>query len=303
MGRLGSCWGAATATEVHSNHKPCRHLGNEDPTLDAGCEPNAGRDSISASDESGTTSTWTEVQGLQMHARRAITAPAPGAASIILVHGLGVSSRYMIPTLRLLSAAWDVTAPDLPGFGLSDRPRHTFTLAELASRLADWMSAVGLARAVLLGNSLGCQVITTLASVHPERVRAAVLVGPTMDPSAASPARELARLLLDGPRERPSEAWLALGDYRRAGTRRIWQTLVEALGAPVADQLRSMQMPTLVVRGGRDPIVSASWAQQVADLLPAGRLVVLPDAPHAANYSAADALVSAVVPFLHGLPP
>jgi len=149
-----------------------------------------------------------------------------------------------------------VFAPDLPGFGHSTKPPHTLSLAELAESLADWMSATGLDRAVLLGNSLGCQVITTFAQHHPHRLSRAVLVGPTFDPQTSSPWRDGRRLLLDAPRERPSETPLAVADYWRAGPRRIWATLTEALHSPVQTQLTDLKVPTLVVRGGRDPIVS-----------------------------------------------
>jgi len=51
------------------------------------------------------------------------------------------------------------------GFGHSTKPPHTLSLAELAESLADWMSATGLDRAVLLGNSLGCQRLPTSCAV------------------------------------------------------------------------------------------------------------------------------------------
>lgn len=248
------------------------------------------------------SSDWTWVKGRRMHARCARTAATSASTPIVLVHGLGVSSRYMLPTLRTLAPRWDVLAPDLPGFGLSDKPARTLTLVELARALSDWMDHNGLRQAVLLGNSLGCQVISTMAASQPERVRAAVLVGPTMDPTARRPLPAFARLLLDAPRERLSELPLAVTDYHRAGTRRIWQTFQDAVRAPVAEQLRAMHMPTLVVRGSRDPIVSQAWAQQVRDVLPDGRLVVIEGAPHAVNYSAPTALVQAVEEFLGTLP-
>ncbi len=68
-----------------------------------------------------------------MHARvptRQI--PTPHTDPVVLVHGLGVSSRYMLPTLALLAPRYRVFAPDLPGFGHSvtevcfnDRTRST----------------------------------------------------------------------------------------------------------------------------------------------------------------------------------
>lgn len=252
----------------------------------------------------GAASTWVLLDGRRMHARvpaGQLGDPRGGdrrCDAVVLVHGLGVSSRYMLPTLNLLAPRYPVFAPDLPGFGRTDKPKHPLSLAELADSLAEWMTATGLDQAVLLGNSLGCQVITEFAGRHTARLCRAVLVGPTCDPHAPSPWRQAARLLLDAPREKPAEAALAVVDYWRAGPRRIWTTLGEALHSPVASQLTHMHMPTLVVRGGRDPIVSQQWAEQVTDLLPHGHLVTIPDAPHAANYSAAPTLVRHVTAFL-----
>lgn len=243
----------------------------------------------------------TQVGGLRMYARRPRTPGRPGAASIVLVHGLGVSSRYMLPTLRLLARDWNPIAPDLPGFGLSDKPARALSVRELADALAEWLTENSLPRPVLLGNSLGCQVISSLASRRHDLLQAAVLVSPTMDPASSGPTRDFVRLLLDGPRERLSEIPLALGDYRRAGNHRIWRTFTDAVRDPVTAQLRTMTVPTLVVRGSRDPIVSATWAQRVQELLPDGKLVVIQDAPHAVNYSAAEALVTAVESFLGDL--
>lgn len=222
----------------------------------------------------------------------------PQGDPIVLVHGLGVSSHYMLPTLSLLAPSHHVYAPDLPGFGYSHKPRRALSLAELADSLADWMTAAGIPRAVLLGNSLGCQVITTFSERHPARLSRAILIGPTCDPGAPNAWRQALRLLLDAPRERPSEAAVAVSDYWRAGPRRIWRTLNEALHSPVQAQLMRLRVPTLVIRGGRDPIVSQQWAQRVTELVPRGRLVLIPDAPHAVNYSAAPELVDVLQPFL-----
>ncbi|MDQ3880940.1 MAG: alpha/beta hydrolase, partial [Chloroflexota bacterium] len=63
-------------------------------------------------------------------------------------------------------------------------------------------------------------------------------------------------------------------------------------------KLPCVRVPTLVVRGGRDPIVPQAWAEEVARLLPRGRLVVIPGAAHAVNHDAPAALARVVLPFL-----
>jgi pimeloyl-ACP methyl ester carboxylesterase len=66
----------------------------------------------------------------------------------------------------------------------------------------------------------------------------------------------------------------------------------------VEDKLPVITAPTLVVRGGKDPIVSQAWAEDVARRLPKGRLVVLPTAGHAVNYNAPADLAALVREFV-----
>src|SRR5713101_9910829 len=118
-----------------------------------------------------------------------------------MVHGLVVSSRYMVPTAIRLAPYYHVYAPDLPGFGKSDKPSHVLNITELSDVLADWMQAIGLKQATLLGNSMGCQVIANLVLRHPERVSRVILMGPTMDPQARMAYQVIVRWLLNAPRE------------------------------------------------------------------------------------------------------
>src|SRR4051794_17150643 len=107
-------------------------------------------------------SRWYE-QGLRMHALTSTNLPRWQETPVVLVHGLGVSSRYMVPIARHLAPDLQVFAPDLPGFGWSDKPGHVLTIRQLADALAAWMSAAGLRRAMFIGNSLGCEILVELA--------------------------------------------------------------------------------------------------------------------------------------------
>lgn len=250
-------------------------------------------------------SRWTTVGGLRLHARVSVE-PVPDprvgtpAPTVVLVHGLGVSSRYMIPTARRLAPFCRVYAPDLPGWGRSDAAPHTLNLPELADTLADWMAAVGLDRAAMIGNSLGCQIIAEVAVRHPARLERAVLIGPTIDPRGRTTLQQFWRVLVDSTRETPSQPLVVLLDYFIFGLRRQLRTLHYAFAAPLEDRLPQMRVPTLVVRGERDPIVPQRWAEEVTNLVPdgLGRLVVIPGAAHTVNYSAPRELVRVVRPFL-----
>jgi len=250
----------------------------------------------------GFTSEWAEVGGLRMHARVAARPPTPDAPRIVFVHGIGVSGRYLMPTAMRLANTFRVYVPDLPGFGLSAKPASVLDVPALADALAAWMRAMRLTSAALLGNSFGCQVIAEVGVRHPALISRAVLQGPTMDPRARTVPRQLLRWAVNSPFE-PRPAWMSLGsvvrqDYRDAGVRRVIATFRHALRDRIEDKLPHLDVPTLVVRGARDPIVPQRWAEEAARLLPQGRLVVVPGAAHTMNFTSPDALARVVRPFV-----
>jgi pimeloyl-ACP methyl ester carboxylesterase len=247
----------------------------------------------------GPKTTLTVVNGLRMHARVSEGRSA-GGPPVVLVHGLVVSGRYMVPLLEELARSHTVYAPDLPGFGRSEGPARALDVAGLADALATWMRAAGLSGAALVGNSMGCQVIAELVLRHPDLVEKVVLQGPTMDPGASSAPRQMWRLLADTTREPPSLVAIEGLDLIRAGVVRSWRTFRHALDDPIEERLSRVRVPALVVHGSRDGISPRHWAEEVARLLPNGRLVVLPGTPHAANYSAPAEFARAVRAFLAG---
>ncbi len=216
----------------------------------------------------------------------------------MLVHGFGVSGRYLLPTARLLAARRRVLVPDLPGFGRSPSGRPPLELAGLAQVLANWLDTLGINRVPLLGNSFGCQILLELACRRPQRVSALVLVGPTIDPTARSAGRQLARLLADSLIEPPGVWALIAIDYSRFLARGGWRVVRSMLRDRVEEKLPHIESPTLVVRGSRDRIVPQEWAERVASTLPDGELHVIKGAPHAANYAAPEELANAVESFL-----
>jgi 2-hydroxy-6-oxonona-2,4-dienedioate hydrolase len=228
-------------------------------------------------------SKYTIIDGLSMHSR--VSSELPDAPIVILVHGLVVSSSYMMPTAELLAKHYQVYAPDFPGYGKSDKPQHTLELPELAESLLKWMDAVGIERATMLGNSFGCQIIAEFAVRYGDRMEKAILQGPTIDRHARSLPQQMWRLLLNSPLEEPSQAPLQLYDYWQAGWRRMFRTLQIALADRIEDKLPYMYVPTLVVRGKDDPVVPQAWAEEVVHLLPNAQLAVIPGGGHTLNYS------------------
>jgi len=228
---------------------------------------------------------WRIVGGLAVHARVADHVPAWFPA-VVLVHGLGVSSRYMTALARELAPFYRVHAVDLPGFGRSERPPRPLGVVELAEALASWMRATGLRSATVVGNSYGCQIAVELAARRPRLVERLVLIGPSIDPAYRTRRQQIVRLLLDAVREPLSLIGVAIADYLRCGPRVMLKSLRDALAHPLETRLSLVVAPALVMRGVRDPMVSAAWAERVASELPGGRLALVPGVAHAAHYSA-----------------
>lgn len=238
------------------------------------------------------------VGGMTMHARVSVDPVPRDRLPVILVHGLGMSSRYMIPLAKHLAPHVRVYAPDLPGFGLSDKPSYVLTVRELADALAAWMRAIGVERAVLVGNSLGCEVLVELALAHPACVVRLVLQGPTPDPEARGIVRQIAGFFAAAVFERWSLAWVALTDYARGGVRRYVLTARSMIDNRIGEKLPRVVQPTLVVWGTRDYIVPYAFVMRITGRLPRGRLAVIPGAAHGINYSHPRAFAAVLLPFL-----
>jgi pimeloyl-ACP methyl ester carboxylesterase len=216
----------------------------------------------------------------------------------VLVHGVGLSHRYLMPYAVRLAEHFRVFVPDQPGFGRSYKPRRVLTLPELADWMADWMAAVGLERAALMGNSQGCQVIVNLAVRHPQRVLRAVLQGPTVDPAAPTFLEQMwrwhvTRKFEPNSRRNP----LFYPEYWQCGWFRLLRTFGYALEDRTEEKSPRMRCPTLVVRGALDRIVPQRWAEEVTRRLPRGRLIVLPGVPHTANSESPLELFRVTKPF------
>jgi 2-hydroxy-6-oxonona-2,4-dienedioate hydrolase len=243
---------------------------------------------------------WLEADGFHLYTRVGTGSPA-AAPAVVLVQGMVVSSRYMIPLLRQLAPYFRVYAPDLPGYGRSQKAPHALSPAELADVLVSWLEAAGLEQACFVGNSYGCNIIAELAVRHPQRVAKAVLQGPPVEADARNLFAQLLRLMKDSRFEPNSMSLIMARDYAAAGVRIAWETVRQVLNHPIEERLPEMRVPTMVVRGSRDAVISQRWAEEVTSLLPDGRLRVIPGAAHTLNYAMPLEFSRVIRPFLEGV--
>jgi pimeloyl-ACP methyl ester carboxylesterase len=203
----------------------------------------------------------------------------------VLIHGLTVSGKYLLPTAAELMDDFTVYVPDVPGFGASEKPQRVLTIEEMADVLKAWMDTIGLERAYLLGNSLGCHTAAVFADRYPDRVAGTILISPVGDPGGRNALRLATRALNDFARE-PRSFWaIMLWDFLNAGLRRTLLTLRSLQKCRLEAWLPHIHVPALVVEGGRDRIVPKSWIGRVTALLPLGRVAIIREAGHIPNFS------------------
>ena len=244
---------------------------------------------------------WTTVAGLRVFSRVAETSET-SATPIVHVHGFAISGRYLEPTAARLASHYPTYVPDLPGHGYSEKPRRPLGIPEQAEALAGYLDAVGVPRAVVLGNSTGCLVAAEFAHRYPDRIECAILVSPAGGRHNRPLGRGLVQLARDGLREPPSLARIAVPDYVRFGLVNSVQAFRRMTRYPTSERLMHVPVPFLAVIGTRDPLISSSQMERIfrspADI----DLVRHIDAAHAINFSHPESLARLVDAYLRGQP-
>ena len=217
----------------------------------------------------GARSSRNRVNGLEIVVTRLLATEALGARSFLLVHGIGASSRYFHPVAAELVKTGSVFLVDLPGFGASQNPGRKVSVEEHADVLAGFLELEGIADPVLVGHSMGTQIVSRLVVDHPEITDRLVLLAPTTNPAERTLSTQARRLLADLFLESPAANAIVAVDYLfRCGIPYFLSQVPNLLEDRIEDRLPMVRAKTLVVRGDRDPIVPHGWAERVAELIP-----------------------------------
>ena len=219
---------------------------------------------------------------------------------IVLVHGLSGSTRWWARNITALAAEYQVYLVDLPGFGTMRRLRRHFVLAEAASWLAAWMEAVGLGEAHLVGHSMGGYVCLRLGMQRPEAVRRLVLVAPAGVPAGRSLFGHLVPLLLSARHAAPSFLPVLAYDTLRTGPVTLWRAARDLLAEDVREDLRSIDAPTLLIWGEKDPLIPPSVGDLLRREIAGSHLLVLRNAGHVPMFDRPQEFNAALLSFFSG---
>ena len=202
-------------------------------------------------------------------------------SSIILIHGIGVSSRYFIHLAhQLRQYGYTVHRIDLPGYGKTPKPASALNLDQLAEVVDQYVQHHAITRPILIGQSMGCQIVTRVAAVNRQRYDKVTLIGPTVNKAERTLFRQSLRLLQDTLRESARMNLTVLRDYLRMGIGRYLQTTRYMLKDAIEEGLALYGRPVLLLRGERDCIVPVGWLRYLAEIIPGSAAYDIPAAPH-----------------------
>jgi pimeloyl-ACP methyl ester carboxylesterase len=215
---------------------------------------------------------------------------------LVMLHGWAASHKFWKYSFSAFSPRWRVIAPDMVGFGLSEKPRRDYTVEGLAQWFGRFLDALNLDRITLVAHSMGATVALLYAVEHPERIQRLVVANPLIVGGTAFTRRTklcmaplIRRALFSLAKVGPIRRWVAKDftlvgplddDLARDVTKGTYQSMFDSLlSAKKADlrgKLSSLSVPTLSIGTDKDLLIAPD---QYA-LVPNAAKECIPDTGH-----------------------
>ncbi len=253
-----------------------------------------------------SASSFILVNGIDVHFRdegnQADTIP------IVLIHGTGSSLHTFDVWADNLKNKHRVVRMDLPAYGLTGPFSHSnYSMAHYTSFLRDFLTALGIKKCVLAGNSLGGQIAWNFSLAQPNRVEKLILIDAAGYPNK-SQSQPIAFKLAKIPILNKLLTYITPKFFVRASVENVYfdtskvtdtvveryfklslregnrQAFIDRLGSSVVDsthqKIKDIQQPTLILWGANDLLIPVVNAYKFQAALPDNTLVILNDTGH-----------------------
>ena len=251
---------------------------------------------------------------------------------ILLLHGFGEFLESWDLNIRPLSEHYQVCTMDLPGHGLSDKPDVAYNLFFFTKFITNFMQALGIEHASLIGHSMGGHISLSVAINFPEKVDKLVLEtsgGLSNDVSllrkacsipvlvGADTKESMGKVALEQRIKRefynPDFVAKEIADMSYRFTqmpeaKRVTLSILHHAVTPdglrpevvMNDRLHLVESPTLLIHGAQDEIHPLELSQNACCLIPNARLKVIDECGHYPHIEKAAEFNEAVIAFLKG---
>jgi pimeloyl-ACP methyl ester carboxylesterase len=208
----------------------------------------------------------------------------------IWAHGWGQDHRAFLPLATALERRGAHSLVDFPGFGASPPPPASWSTADYADAMADWLSTLPRAKRIWIGHSFGCRVGLQFAARHPDAIDGLFLVAAAGLQRRRTPLQQLKiktrvaayKALKVLPRFGIDTSSLrskfGSADYRNAGPMRA--VLVKVVQEDLSDVARRVRCPVQLVYGERDDETPPEIGRRFAQLIANASVSVLPRFDH-----------------------
>lgn len=250
---------------------------------------------------------FTTVDGRRIHFQEAGDEKAP---PLILIHGF-ISSNLVWSDvfLPLAEAGFRVIAPDLPGYGYSDKPMDgEYTIESQARAVLGLMDRLEIDKATIVGASYGGAIAATMALDNPERVDRLILVGTVSnDEPKKKILMRISRLPIIGDvvtplflgsrwvlRKRTEQVYRRIGHpldehkiearHHLLATANVHRAMLRTVRRWSANRIQRdaslIRQPTMLVWGDEDTHIPISEAFYLRDAIPSARLIIFRNCGH-----------------------
>lgn len=268
----------------------------------------------------------TQVDGVLTHH---LEAGAPSAENFVLIHdgGFGADGwTTWSPIMPRLAASYHVFAPDLLGFGKTQKI-YDFgqgARSQKIQHIANWMRAVGIRDAHVMGNSAGGSIVLFAAMREEWPIRKAISIGGSGGPYMRAdtygplkdyvPDKEAMRRIVELMLSRRDAAMEELVEerYRKSLIRGHWENLSAPRLRPPGPgareesdnksffaSLAKTKVPVLLIAGSDDVLLERGWERQLASRIAQASTLLVEGARHQPHFDAPDTVCDAIESFLN----
>ncbi|MBO7569114.1 MAG: alpha/beta fold hydrolase [Bacteroidaceae bacterium] len=211
---------------------------------------------------------------------------------LILLHGNGEDCSYFVHQMEPFAKHFRVIAIDTRGHGQTPRGEASFSIRQFAEDLLDFMNLHKIEKAHILGFSDGGNIAMVFALMHPERVEKLILNGANLNASGVKRKVQI-----------PIEIGYRIAKFfatKSPAARKNAEMLGLMVNDPnvKAEELHSIQSPTLVIAGTKD-MIKDRHTRLIAESIPGALLSIIPGNHFIANKNP-DTFNEVVLRFLLG---
>ena len=245
---------------------------------------------------------------------------SPDGVPVVMLHGLSDSSRSFELLFPRLPDTMRVFAPTLRGHGDAGRPASGYRPVDFAADVVEFMDAIEVDAAVIVGHSMGSRVAQQIAIDHPGRVLGLVLIGAfrslhelveidelhaairsledPVDPefvrgfqlsTITQPVRDdFVEVVIEESLKLPSAVWHA--------------TIAGFLDDVSGQHIDAITAPTLLIWGDHDSVVRRATQEAMVSTMPNARLISYHGTGHAVHWEQPERVASDLINFVNEIP-